>query len=394
VSLDLTKVAAQIWGMVAGLKAGDKERRERLGYALDILRDKSIDLDHLRQRIDDSQRKTTWLVAGLVDGLDQCYKPLPLPEEFSVIATDGSHIDVDRHKSARCYLINIGAAVLDYGTSPSARLESLPQLYFGDEELVIASDKGRGQLVEGPLLGIKRAVEEVKSLTALAKELPPKSPTLALIDGSLILWNLEAYPDFVTEALLDKGFIPCLEEIRKLKIALASYISFPRATDVVNALRVAICPYEAPDCDRYCPNKIENCDKVAGVQDRELFIELLAEGERSALFISQSSIVQKRYGENKVYFFYLRLDDEIARVEIPRWVAEDEGLLNLTHSLILDQCRRGLGYPVALSEAHEKAVVTTADREEFWRVVESLMVEEKMPTPTSAKSFSKRTRWV
>jgi hypothetical protein len=394
VSLDLTKVAAQIWGMVAGLKAGDEQRRERLRYALDVLRDKSIDLDHLRKRIEDSQRKTTWLVAGLVDGLDQRYKPPTLPPEFSVVATDGSHIDVDRHRSARCYLINIGSAVLDYGTRPDARLDSFPQLYFGDEDLVITGDKGRGQLVEGPLLGIKRAVEETKTLATLAKELPPNSPTLALLDGSLILWNLEAYPEFVTEALLDKGFIPCLEEIRKLKIALASYISFPRSTDVVNALRVAICPYEAPDCDRYCPDKTKNCDKVGGVQDRELFINLLGQGERSALFISQSSIVQKRYGEHRVYFFYLRVDDEIARVEIPQWVAEDEGLLNLTHGLILDQCRRGLGYPVALSEAHEKAVVTTADREEFWRVVESLMVEEKMPTPTSAKSFSKRTRWV
>ncbi len=393
-SLDLTKVAAQIWGMVAGLKAGDEERRERLRYALEVLRDKSIDLDRLRKRIEDSQRKTTWLVAGLADGLDQCHKPPPLPEEFTVVATDGSHIDVDRHKSARCYLINIGSAVLDYGTRPDARLDSFPQLYFGDEDLVIASDKGRGQQIEGPLLGIKRAVEEIKFLTGLAKGLPPSSPALALLDGSLILWGLEAYPDFVTEALLDKGFIPCLEEIRKQKIALASYISFPRSTDVVNALRVAICPYEAPDCDCYCPNRAKDCDKVAGVQDRELFMNLLAQGERSALFISQSSIVQKRYGEHRVYFFYLRLDDEIARVEIPRWVAEDEGLLNLTHGLILDQCRRGLGYPVALSEAHEKAVVTTADREEFWRVVESLMVEEKMPTPTSAKSFSKRTRWV
>jgi len=394
VSLDLTKVAAQIWGMVAGLKAGDEERRKHLQYALSVLRDKSIDLDQLRKRIEDSRHKTTWLVAGLVDGLDQRYKPPPLPEKFTIIATDGSHIDVDRHKSARCYLINIGAAVLDYGTRPDARLDSYPQLYFEDEDLVIASDKGRGQLVEGPLLGIKRGVGETKHLAALAKALPPDSPALALIDGSLILWGLEAYPEFVTEALLDKGFIPCLEEIRKLKIALASYISFPRSTDVVNALRVAICPYETPDCDRYCPNKTKDCDKVAGVQDRELFINLLGQGERSALFISQSSIVQKRYGEHRVYFFYLRVDDEIARVEIPQWVAKDEGLLNLTHGLILDQCRRGLGYPVALSEAHEKAVVTAADREEFWQVVESLMVEEKMPTPTSAKSFSKRTRWV
>jgi hypothetical protein len=379
--------------MVAGLKAGDEERRKHLNYALNVLRDKSIDFERLQKRIEDSQHKTTWLVAGLVSGLDQCYKPSSLPKDFTIVATDGSHIDVDRHRSPRCYLINIGAAILGYGTNPDARLDSFPQLYFGEEDLVVAGDKGRGQLVEGPLLGVKRSVEEIKFLAALAKELPGGGSTLALLDGSLILWGLEAYPEFVTEALLDKGFIPHLEEIRKLKIALASYISFPRSTDVVNALRVAICPYEVPDCDRYCPNKAKNCDKVADVQDRELFMNLLADGERSALFISQSS-VQKRYGEHRVYFFYLRVGDEIARVEVPQWVAKDEALLNLAHSLVLDQCRRGLGYPAALAEAHEKAVVTTADREEFWRVVESLMAEEKMPTPTSAKSFSKRTRWV
>jgi hypothetical protein len=397
-SLDLTKVVAQVRDMVARLKAGSGERKKRLKYALDVLHDKSIDLDHLRKRIEDSQRKTTWLVAGLVDGLDQCYKPPPLPKKFTVIATDGSHIDVDRHKSTRCYLINIGAVVLSYGTQPEALLDSFPALYFGDEDLIIAPDgaKGREQPIEGVLLGIKRAVDECRRLAELAAGLPKDSPSLALLDGSLILWGLagQVYPEFVTEALLNKGFLRYLEEVRKLKIALASYISFPRSTDVVNALRVAICPYDPPDCDRYCPNKTKDCDKVAGVQDRELFANTLAPGERSELFISQSSIVEKHYGEHRVYFFYLRVDDEIARVEIPQWVAEDDGLLNLAHGLVLDQCRRGQGYPVALSEAHEQAVVTGVDKESFWRVVESALVGEKMPSLTSAKSFSKRTRWV
>jgi len=133
---------------------------------------------------------------------------------------------------------------------------------------------------------------------------------------------------------------------------------------------------------------------MAGVQDRELFANILSQGERSALFTSQSSIVKKRYREHQVYFFYLRADDEIARVEIPRWVAIDETRLSLAHSLVLDQCQRGQGYPVALSEAHEQAVVTAADKENFWQLVESSLVEEHLPTPTSAKRFSKRTRWI
>jgi NurA-like 5'-3' nuclease len=133
---------------------------------------------------------------------------------------------------------------------------------------------------------------------------------------------------------------------------------------------------------------------VAGIQDRELFSDLLGVGGRSAIFVSQSSVVKKHYGEHQVYFFYVRLEDEIARVEIPQWVARDESRLDLVHTLILDQCQRGQGYPVALSEAHEQAVVTVADRESFWQLVESSLVAEHLPAPGSAKSQSKRTRWV
>jgi hypothetical protein len=164
---------------------------------------------------------------------------------------------------------------------------------------------------------------------------------------------------------------------------------------VVNTLKVALCPHEVIDTDRLCGEcQSQECEAVAGIQDREIFESTLAEGERSALFASQSKIVRDNYGGHWVHFFYLRTDGEIARVEIPQWVAQDETLLNLTHSLVLDQCRRGQGYPVALSEAHEQAVVTGADRENFWQLVESLLIGEHLPTPTSAKSFSKRTRWV
>ena len=367
-SLDLTKVVSQVGSMVAKLKAGSAERQKRLNYALDILHNQATDLDYLTRKIASS--KTTWLVAGLVDGLDQHYKAPPIPPEFTILATDGSQIDVDRHRSTRCYLINIGTVTLHYGASPSATIDSFPCLYAGDEDLVIAPTgaKGREQPIEGTLLGIKRSVDECHRLAELAAELPSGSSTLALLDGSLILWGLEAYPEFVTEALLDKGYLSYFNDMRKLnngkRLALASYISFPRSTDVVNALRVALCPHDPPDCDRYCPqNKQRDCDMVAGVRDRELFINLLGEGERSALFISQSSVVRKHYGEHWVYFFYLKVGDEVARVEIPQWVARNENLLSLVHTLVLDQCQRGQGYPVALSEAHEKAVVTGANRE-------------------------------
>jgi len=407
VSLDLNKVASQIGGMVARLKVAREEKEKRLHYALGVASNEAIDLAKLKRKIAES--KTTWLVAELVEGIADHYPPPPAPSNFTVLATDGSHIDVDRHRSTRCYLINIGTAILHYGAQPDAILASYPALYSQDEDLVITSPEGkaREQAIEGNLLGIKRAVEENCRLAKLAAELPKGSTSLALLDGSLILWGLEAYPEFVAEAMLEKGLLPCLDELKQLnklkKLAVASYISFPRSTDVVNVLRVAICPYEPADCDRHCADpstllragkKEKDCEAVAGVQDRELFASLLETGERSALFISTSKVVEKYYGAHEVWFFYLRVGEEVARVEVPRWVGENKELLELMHSLVLDQCRRGQGYPVALSEAHEQAVVTAADRENFWQLVEAECVEEKMPSATSAKSLSKRTRWV
>jgi len=398
-SLDLTRVASQVGELLNRLKASLGERQEHLRYALDTVHKQADDIESLKKKI--AASRTTWLVADLVDGLGRHYQAPALPAEFTVIASDGSHIDVDRHRPARCYLINIGSVVLRYGTNPDASLESLPNLYVSDEDLAIAppDTRGREQPVEGALLGIRRSVDECRRLVELAAELPPGSSTLALLDGTLILWGLEAYPEFVSEMLLDEGLLDCLSQLKKLngekKLALASYISLPRGTDVINTLKVAVCPNNPLDTDKHCKEcKTRECDSVAGIRDRELFAEILGEGERSALFITQSKVVEKRYGEHRVYFFYVNVGDEIARVEIPQWVARNDDLLNLTHGLVIDQCLRGHGYPVALSEAHEQAVVTAADRENFWTLVESSLIDEKLPTYTSAKSRSKKTRWV
>jgi hypothetical protein len=397
-SLDLTAVAAQVIQMIAALKDRRAEDAKHLQYALETLNSPAIDLDDLKKKI--KAAKTTWLVADIAEGLNQRYPLPPLPPDFTVIAADGSHIDVDRHQSTRCYLINIGSVVITYGSKPDASLSSNPRLYSDDKDLVITPPGGgREQIVEGTILGIKRSVEECKTLTSLASSLPPQSMTLALLDGTLILWGLEAYPDFVTDALLINGMLKCLDTMKKLNndrhLSIASYISFPRSTDVLNVLRVVVCPNDIPDCDKQCPpQKERDCAGLNGVLDRDIFFNLLADGERSALFISPSKIVKDYYGEHRVYFFYLRVGDEVARTEIPQWVAENETLLNLTHSLVFDQCKRGHGYPVVLSEAHEQAVVTGADRENFRELVESTLTEEHLTSAASGKSLSKRTRWV
>jgi hypothetical protein len=400
-SLDLNAVAAQVDAMAANLKLENADWAARLDRALGTLRVQSAGLDALRRKIADS--RTTWLIAGVTSDPAASHEAPRCPSEFTVAATDGSHIGVDRDSPARCYVINIGCAALSYGGRPDAVLRSRPTLHSGEEDLTIKDPRGSGeQPVDGGLLGIKRQVMECLALAELAGEVAPGLPTLALVDGTLVMFGLagHAYPDYVRTELLTNGFLQALDKIRNTQrgagLALASYISLPRSTEVVNALRVAICPHDRPDCDVHCsrassPTERE-CDVVAGVRDRDLFRALLKPGERSSIFVSGSSVVRD-YGDHEIRFFYVKAGDEIARVELPQWV-EDRGLVDLVHALILDQCDRGQGYPVALSEAHEQAVLKGADREQFRLLVERALGDHRLPVVISEKSRSKRTRWV
>ena len=123
-ALDLSKIVNQITGMVDSLKAHRGEKQQQLQHAVAILHSQSNNLEQLAKKIEAS--KVTWLVARLVEPVDRHYPPQPVPKEFTVVATDGSHIDVDRHQPTHCYLINIGGVVLHYGAKPEADAGQYP----------------------------------------------------------------------------------------------------------------------------------------------------------------------------------------------------------------------------------------------------------------------------
>ena len=404
-SLDLTKTALQLDGMALDLKARQGEHDLRLESALEVIGSLDVaDSERDRQR---SRSTIAWAVPSVIDATGSGHAPPALPVDFCVVATDGSHIDVDRHLPARCYLINIGVSVLTYGSRPDASLSNQPRLYARDEELVMrdGSLSFREQAVQGTILGAKRTVEEIRALVQAVRELPADTPTLALMDGTLVMLDLarHGHQDFVLRQLIEEGFVDALDELRRIAserpLALASYISLPRAAEVMGAIRLGACPYETADCSRYCgqtPVGQRPCDDSAqGLLDRDVFGGVLKPGERSGLFGSASQLVEKYYGdEQRVCFFYVHTGEEIGRVEVPYWVAENETLLGLAHSLVVDQCRRGPGYPVALMEAHEQAVVTGADRQSFAQLVEGVLYDQRVPVYSSEKSRSKRIRWV
>lgn len=402
-SLDLGNTALQIDKMALLLKSRQGDRASRLQEALRSVAAFDVAEYERKRRASISLH---WPIPEIPDSPRETYGAPPIPEDFCVVAADGSHIDVDRHTPARCFLVNIGISALTYGSRPDANLFSRPRLYATDDELALRDPLAsyNEQSIEGAVLGAKRMVDEAFALVEAVRDTPPDTPTLALMDGSLIMLGLigQGFRDFVVRELVEEGFVRALDELRELTrtrtVAVASYISLPRSAEVVNALRLTLCPYDEPDCPRYCgtiPAGDRPCDAGAmGLMDREVFSELLEPGERSAVFGSSSGLVRDHYQGHDIHFYYVHAGNEIGRIEVPSWVAEDEGLLSLTHSLIVDQCRRGPGYPIALMESHEQAVVTGSDRRYFAELVEGALSDNHVPVYSSEKSFSKRVRWL
>jgi NurA-like 5'-3' nuclease len=104
-----------------------------------------------------------------------------------------------------------------------------------------------------------------------------------------------------------------------------------------------------------------------------------------------------QYREHRIQFFYLDVGGEIARVEAPQWVMSDPQMLDLVHASIYDQCQRSgqyPPYPPALIEAHEQAVISTAERRTVAEMVEQALAAQGIFYLRSAKDLSKRSRGV
>ncbi|MCH7606546.1 MAG: DNA double-strand break repair nuclease NurA, partial [Chloroflexi bacterium] len=320
--LDLGETILQLDRISQELGSSLERREARLEAFLDAA--KGVDAPTAATKTA-FRRERPFLAAQVEDSLLGSYAPTEPPGDWCVVAVDGSHIDVDRHLPVSCYLINLGGCILTYGSQPDAQFFSRPHLANDYEELYIANpaNPAHEEAVTGPLLGMLRTVQELERLAQAVAECPPDLPLLALVDGSLVLWGLsgQGYPSFVKEAIIEERLLVTLSKLRELAqsrpFCLAAYVSLPRSTEVVNAARSCLCPNELAHCHRVCSNRrsIQTpCDIANGFLDRDLFQRVLAPGSRSAIYKTNSSVSRESYGEHQVYFYYLHVGEEIARV--------------------------------------------------------------------------------
>ncbi len=386
--LNFVKLSSQMAGMSSQLAVEASHLNRKSEWGLSLLQQLEQKKDEFLKTFDHYHRDLSFSCATPIGHLQPT--PIePMNERHSVVATDGSQIAPSRHEIAYCYLINVGRVLLHYGTSEYPLLESIPEIYYKAADLYRARRWG---ISTEEWMGLQRRVAEVKNLTDLCLSQTRTTPLLALEDGSLIHWHLEAYPPEARREIL-QPILECWDKLAERRIPLVGYISAPRSVEITNFLRLLACPYPAPQCSKNCGHlSLEEapCSKLHPLRDGTLWHKCLAPNYASGLWQSRAGILSE-YGNHQVYVVYLHIGQEIARIEMPSWTALDPQLRAQALSIVLSQVRKGYGYPIALAEAHNQAVVTSTDRRKFFWVLEQQLIKSGLrQVGTSLKETRKR----
>jgi len=347
----------------------------------------ACELDTLEQLVDRAAQENSSLrcAAPTTEYLNQTFSAQPFNAPYALLAADGSQINPDRHGMVEFGAINVGAIRMcpGQGQAPEERVQS--QILFHDD-LFTAS----GNRLTEDLVALKRDLAERQALAALAKH--ETIPTVALTDGPLELFREpKGMPEFEQEM---KKYQDVLEGLADLDVATAGYVDKPRGDLVIRLLELVILQRRGQI------NRAGEDHPLRGVYDSHLFWSLLKPGERSAVFRIHSGSAKSFSGRLTLHFFYLNTGREghsnLSRVEIPRWVAENEHLLNLLHTCLLDQAHI-LGahpYPYILHRAHEIAVITFDEHRQLENMIVAELRRQGIPVEDpSNKQIAKDTRY-
>ncbi len=392
--LDFTKLAGQMPAMSQHLHQEAQASRKRLDHARSLFAALQENQDHWLGQQTQWGDRLLFATATPTEPPDTT-KLIPVPPaKHTVFATDGSQIAPSHHEIAYCYLINIGRVMLHYGQSLHPLLDNIPEIYYKTEDLYLSRQWG---IRTEEWMGHRRTVSEAEILAEMACRWvnPPGAhhdPNLAMVDGSLIYWFLETLPKEARDTLLPP-ILAAWDKLYAAKIPLMGYLSSSRSGEATNLLRLLACPFEQPDCHQHCHHRGDRlpCQVLDPIRDATLWSHLLTPGQRSGLWRSSAKILDLYPEHLQIYFCYVHVGSEIGRVEVPRWMAEDQNLLDQALGILLAQVYKGYGYPVALAESHNLAVVRGGDRARFFALLEQQMIRVGLQNVgTSYKETRKR----
>lgn len=385
-TLELNKVTEQIDEMGYILAKRAERQFKALPAARELLHLYANDQEYLHQVAESDSGQTLRCAHPADEVLDQTFPAPPAPERLTLLATDGSQIFPDRHGPAFYYAINIGSIIFRQGSGQAPKVATAPRLFYTDDRMY-----PDGNPVSSDLVSAERDLAEMRTLADLVLEEPADgSLRVGLADGPLLIWlQRKNLPQGLSEQIL-ADYLACLDRLRAERAPVAGFVSRPYSAEVVSLLYLAhLEPEERQDLHSLADTSFR------GLTDRALF-GYLRPGERSALFVRGTAENQSfRAKGHAVCFFYLNTGTDMARVEVPEWVAHQPQRLDLVHAITHDQCRFNNGYPYVLTRADELAVILGEEREVLRGMIAQAMARHglQLPEPSRKAQQKQVARW-
>ena len=387
-SLEFEKLQGSLDRMAQTAVQRQKERRhfvEELLAVLDRYAQNWVEIERALQLASERADPKHYRAARPFSNNDPLNQPIepPLPPPAAtLIATDGSQIMPDRHAAHLYYLLNVGGIVYHHGQGTQPEPFSEPELHYPEDDAAEVDF-----LYSSGKVSIERDKKEIGTLANKAWAYRHAAqPLLAILDQRLLYWPIGSSDGELNEDVL--AWLRGMTKIHDSGALLAGYIDRPMTGYVITLLQ-ALSGLEDPKFDWKALGKRS---AGGGLADAVLVGRILQPFQRSPVFVMIAPPNQ-RFAEhdpaNEVCFFYLHSGRGIARVDIPRWVAENEAAVTAVHALLVDQCRILGDYPYVIARADEMAVVGHQDHEELNFMIDLTMQKNGIPSSLTAKQGSK-----
>jgi hypothetical protein len=395
-SLEFHKLTQQVEQMSRTLVVTEQELEDKAELAREILMQYGDGeaLPHVDARVMDAVAKDAGYRGArpLYDPLDEpiaaAYPLQAAPEAATFVVTDGSQIYPDLHGPALYYLLNMGTIVLHLTSGEPPEVIGEPYLYYDPEYLM---NPGQG-VISNAAVSARRTVEEMKALaTHTWANRGAARPLLALLDGPLVFFMGIEVPE--REFLL-KTYLEAMKRAQKAQAALIGYLDRPRSSFIVSLLHLLDIAE-----DEVSRRALATDGRLEGLTDPWLFRTLLQPGDRTALFVQMSpankAFKDKGGKDLEICFFYLNVAAPgerslMARIEIPRWMADDRALVAEAQALLYDQCQQLTSrYPYLLTRADEVAVVRHEEQRQLEMMIKVALTRYGVAAAESEKQSGK-----
>ena len=395
-ALEFNKLTEQVYKMGAMIEKLDFDMSENLQIAKQRYA-AAIDPAEVHKRIQIVRQKNIsgYRGAALLDGsnepINMIYPPPLPPERATIIAADGSQIYPNDQSPVHFYLINIGMFVYHHGTQHIPQQITIPTLYFHKDHV----HDPQHRVISNRTVDARRTVKEMQALAELAwdfKKVYTDAPIMALYDNNLMFW---ADTDVYGGTRLMQDYHAAMQQLydvqaNGVRATLAGYVDNPRGSVVLRLLHLLT--LEDENAIHAHQKVIEEGGDLEGLKDKHLFNAVLAPGERSAIMVQNSPrnfAYRQHNASHEIAFFYVKVgtasNSNIARVDIPVWVARDHQAVEELHGALLAQSTmQGRNpYPYALTRADELAYVGSKDKAKLDELI-NLELRRKGIEPLSA----------